>query len=89
MQIIIPRKVDKYLEKQGNGDPKGVRKIRTFLWNYLSIAENPTALPNCKKMESYENTWRWRVGQYRIIGEVKTQELTIKLVKISTREGAY
>lgn len=30
MQIIIPRKVDKFLEKQQQGDPKGIRKIRTF-----------------------------------------------------------
>lgn len=89
MRIIIPRKVDKYLEKQGNGDPKGVRKIRTFLWNYLSIAENPTALPNCKKMQSTENQWRWRVGNYRIVAEVISKELTIKIIEISTREGAY
>ncbi|TLD95402.1 type II toxin-antitoxin system RelE/ParE family toxin [Helicobacter jaachi] len=89
MQIIIPRKVDKFLEKQNKGDPKGVRKIRTFLWNQLSTAENPTTLPNCKKMQGTENIWRWRIGDYRIIAEIKNQELVIQVIKIAHRQEAY
>lgn len=88
MQIIIPRKVDKFLEKQQQGDPKGIRKIRTF-FNTLSLAENPTSLPNCKKMQGTENNWRWRVGDYRIIAEVKSQELVIQIIRIAHRQEVY
>lgn len=89
MKIIIPRKVDKYLKKQRNGDLKGISKVMQFLDSYLSKTENPTLLPNCKKMQGTENNWRWRVGNYRIIAEVKKVELIIFIIEISTRENAY
>lgn len=88
MQIIIPRKVDKFLEKQQQSDPKGIRKIRTFL-NTLSLAENPTSLPNCKKMQGTDNNWRWRVSDYRIIAKVKSQEFVIQIIRIAHRQEAY
>ena len=89
MQIILPRKIDKFLEKQSRGDPKGVRKMRTFLFEYLATAENPTTLPNCKKTQGTDNNWRWRVGDYRIIAKVKSQELVIQVIKIAHRQEAY
>lgn len=89
MQVILPRKVDKFLDKQGKGDPKSVRKIRTFLFKYLATAENPTSLPNCKKMQGTDNNWRWRVGDYRIIAEVKNKELVIQIIKIAHRQEVY
>lgn len=89
MTILIPNKVDKYLEKQQDGDPKGIRKVRKFLNEYLSTSDNPTMLKNCKKMQGYENTWRWRVDNYRIVAEVKYKELVIQIIEISTREDAY
>lgn len=63
--------------------------MRLFLDKTLSTAENPTLLPNCKKMQGYENIWRWRVGNYRIIAEVKSNELMIKIIEITSRENAY
>ena len=89
MQIIIPHKVEKYLEKQCKGDFKGITKVMQFLNFNLPNAENPTLLPNCKKMQGTENNWRWRVGNYRIVAEVKKAELVICIIEISTRENAY
>ena len=89
MQVVIPHKVDKYLKKQGKGDPIGIRKVRSFLGKHIETAENPTLLPNCKKMQGTENNWRWRVGNYRIVAEVKKAELVICIIEISTRENAY
>lgn len=89
MQVILIPKVDKYLEKQQKGDPLGIRKVRIFLGKHLETAQNPTLLPNCKKMQGTENIWRWRVGNYRIIAEVKSDKLIIKIIEITTREGAY
>jgi len=89
MQIIIPHKVDKFLQKQGRGDPRGIDRVTQFLEHYLAIAENHTALPNCKKMQGIENAWRWRVGDYRIIDEVKQLEIIIQIIKIAHRQEAY
>lgn len=49
MKIIIPSKVDKYLIKQGKGDPRGIDRVTQFIEHFLATAENPTSLPNCKK----------------------------------------
>ncbi len=88
MQVILSNSAEKFLDKQCNGDPKGIYKIRVFLAD-LSKEHNPTALSNCKKMQGSKDLWRWRVSSYRIIGRVKNAELLIEIIKISTREGAY
>lgn len=85
----MPYKVSKYLEKQSKGDIRGIDKVKQFLELYLATIQNPTLLPNCKKMQGTENIWRWRVGNYRIIAEVKSDEPIIKIIEIITREGAY
>ena len=89
MQVILPRKVDKYLIKQRMGDPRGIDRVAQFIEQYLATAENPTLLPNCKKMQDTDNKWRWRVGDYRIIAEVRSQELVIQVIKIAHRQEAY
>ena len=88
MQIILSNSAEKFLNKQCNGDPKGIYKVRSFLAD-LGDERNPTALPNCKKMQGSKDLWRWRVSNYRIIGRVKNAELLIEIIKISTREDAY
>lgn len=89
MKIIIPSKVDKYLIKQGKGDPRGIDRVTQFIEHFLATAENPTSLPNCKKMQGTDNNWRWRVGDYRIIAEVKSQELVIQIIRIAHRQEVY
>ena len=46
-------------------------------------------LPNCKKLQGYEKHYRWKVKDYRIIGIVENDILTIEIIKITTRENAY
>ena len=84
MKIIIPKSVDKYLSRQFKGDPKNIHLIRLF-----ATAENPTQLSNCKKLQGYEKHYRWKVKDYRIIGIVENDILTIEIIKITTRENAY
>ncbi|MWV63082.1 hypothetical protein DCO58_00745 [Helicobacter saguini] len=65
MEVALTKKVEKYLHKRSFGNAAGVFKVRDFLGR-LAEEPNPTLLSNCKKMQSMENTWRWRVGNYRI-----------------------
>lgn len=88
MQIITLKKVDKYLSKQYKGDPNGIHLVRLFLDKKLATADNPLSLPNCKKLVGYEKLWRWRVGSYRIIAEVTSNnELIIKIIEIDKKDG--
>lgn len=89
MKILIPHRIDKYLIRQSKGDKHGIAKVIQFLEHHLATATNPTSLPNCKKIQGSENNWRWRVGNYRIIAEIKQDELIIQIIDISTRENAY
>lgn len=89
MKIIIPKNVDKYLSKQFKGDPKNIHLIRLFLDTKLAKSDDPTRLPNCKKLQGYEKHYRWKIKDYRIIGIVENDILTIEIIKITTRENAY
>ncbi len=93
MRVVLSYKVDKYLNRQGRGDPKGILAVRRFLSDYLEPATDPTSLKNAKKLQGeYKglgNLWRWRVGHYRIIGDVKDGELVIEIIEISQRESVY
>ena len=55
----------------------------------LALAENPHPV-DCKALKGkHKGLHRVRLGDYRIIYEVKGTELVIVVVKIATRGGAY
>ena len=88
-KIALKRSVDEELTKISKSDPKIALKIRTFL-RELETRENPFATNNVEKMQGYGNRWRWRVGiHYRVIGLKQDEILTIEIIEISSREGAY
>ena len=88
-KIALKRSADKELAKISKSDPKVGLKIRTFL-RELEARQNPFATNNVEKMQGYENRWRWRVGiHYRVIGLKQDEILTIEIIEISSREGAY
>ena len=85
----LKRSADKELTKISKSDLKIALKIRTFL-RELETRENPFATNNVEKMQGYENRWRWRVGiHYRVIGLKQDEILTIEIIEILLREGAY
>lgn len=89
----MPNKLEKYLTKQYKGDKKGVMLIRLFI-DELEKAADPTTLKNAEKMQGadwkdYGNFYRWKVGDYRILGDVKSDVLEIHLIKIGQRENFY
>lgn len=54
----------------------------------LSKVDNPCLLKNAKHLIGYtDNRYRWRLGQYRIIGIVKNNEFKIiEIVKIDKKD---
>lgn len=92
MRVIISNKIEKYLIKQYKGDRDGIMLIRLFI-NTLENSDDPTKLKNAKKMQGawkdYGNFWRWKVGDYRILGEIKAEILEIHIIKIGQRENFY
>lgn len=43
----------------------------------------------CKKLKGYKNSWRIRIGDYRIIYEIEDKVLRILIVAIGNRKNIY
>jgi mRNA interferase RelE/StbE len=80
--IIIPKPVQKQLDDL----PKIERDRLTF--NIQLLADDPR--PNgVKKLKGYNAAYRIRVGDYRIIYNIKDRELIVLLLSVSHRKDAY
>jgi mRNA interferase RelE/StbE len=52
------------------------------------LAEDPRPR-GCKRLEGYENLYRLRVGDWRIIYAIEDEQLVILIVEIAPRGSAY
>lgn len=81
-RIIIHRKAEKML-KRLDGDI--LVRVRAAI---RELASEPR--PNgVKKLAGYENFFRIRVGDWRIIYAIEDDQLIVLVLEISTRGGAY
>jgi mRNA interferase RelE/StbE len=76
----------KDLDKLGS---KPRERILTFLNNRLVAQEDPRQLGKALAGKKYENQWRYRVGDYRIIAEIKFEVVIILVVQIGHRGDIY
>lgn len=57
---------------------------------YPQLKEEPHYGNNIKKLKSYNpDTWRYRIGNYRVFYEINNNEKTVYVIDISTRQNAY
>jgi mRNA interferase RelE/StbE len=80
--IIIHRKAEKIL-KRLDGETLG--RIRRAI---RSLANDPRPVV-VKKLAGYENLYRIRVGDWRVIYAIEEDRLIILVLEISPRGGAY
>lgn len=67
-------------------------KIRKKIENYVypQIKQNPHYGLNIKKLKNYSpETWRYRIGNYRIFYEIDEKEKLIIIVTIDSRQDCY
>ena len=81
-QIIIPQPVQKQLKSF-------TKEIQTRLISATQLLMANPHPSGVKKLKGYENLYRIRVGDYRIIYEVKAKELIILLLNYTHRKDAY
>lgn len=53
-----------------------------------ALAEDPRP-PGVEKLEGYDNYWRVRAGDYRIVYTVEDEVLTVTVVRIRDRKEVY
>jgi len=53
-----------------------------------ALAQSPRP-PGCRKLQGFENLWRIRIGDYRVIYQVFDEELVVDIVAVRHRSKAY
>lgn len=69
-------------------DPQVKRRIKDFLEERVAKLADPRSIGESLKGQLCE-FWKYRVGDYRIICEIKDKELIILAVKIGNRREVY
>ena len=69
-------------------DPAVRTRIREWIEANLVGCEDPRAKGRALE-GNLSNFWRYRVGDYRIIAQIRDAEVVILIVKIDKREDAY
>jgi mRNA interferase RelE/StbE len=60
-------------------------RMRTAI---LDLAENPRP-PGVLKMEGHQNQYRIRVGNHRIVYEIRDRQLVVSVVAVADRAQIY
>jgi mRNA interferase RelE/StbE len=84
-RVMYDKRADKQLEKMDGGIR---RLILAYINNKLDGIEDPRALGKGLTGDR-AGQWRYRVGDYRLLCEIKDSDLIIYLFKIANRRTAY
>jgi len=80
--VIVERQVEKALRRL----PKQVlARVDRLL---LSLADEPRPV-GCKKLRGYDNLYRLRAGDWRLIYAIEDDELVVLVIEIAPRGEAY
>ena len=70
-------------------DKQAQRRIRDFLELRLAGTEDPRQLGAALSGTRYHDLWPYRVGDYRIIAEIRDRDIRILIVRIAHRREVY
>jgi mRNA interferase RelE/StbE len=85
-KIKLSQEAEKQLARL---DHSTAKRIAKFLQQRIAPLENPRAVGLAMQGETYGELWRYRVGDYRIIVQIRDEELTILAVRIGPRREIY
>jgi mRNA interferase RelE/StbE len=81
-QVLIARSAEKQLKKL---PPQAQRKIAAVV---MSLGIDPRPYGS-KKLSGTMNSYRVRVGDYRVIYEIYEREIVVSVLKIGHRRDMY
>lgn len=70
-------------------DRAAAQRIVRFLQDRVSTRDNPRQLGEALVGKKYTGVWKYRVGDYRILAEIKDTALIILVVEVGNRREIY
>jgi len=64
-------------------------RITRFLRERVASAKDPRALGTALRGDEFGRFWKYRVGDYRIIGEIQDREVRVLIVRLGHRREVY
>jgi mRNA-degrading endonuclease RelE of RelBE toxin-antitoxin system len=83
-EIIMQKKCEKFMQKLEMANPKEHYRIHRFITQTLCCVDNPLKLHNCKAIVGSKYYYRWRLGDYRLIGDAE-QNGKIIIVRVESK----
>jgi mRNA interferase RelE/StbE len=81
-QVIIHRKAEKILKRLDGDTLERIRRV------IRGLANDPRP-DGVKKLTGFDNLYRIRVGDWRVIYAIEDDRLIVLVLEISPRGGAY
>jgi|APEBP8051073178_1049388.scaffolds.fasta_scaffold06045_5 mRNA interferase RelE/StbE len=85
-QIEVSDAAKKQLARMGRVEAK---RITTYLRTRISVLDNPRQLGDALQGARLGGLWRYRVGDYRVLVEIKDEIVTVLVVGIGHRGEVY
>jgi mRNA interferase RelE/StbE len=70
-------------------DKQIAKRITTFLVERVAALDDPRSIGEALKGSKLGDLWKYRVGDYRIIGNIEDGALLVLVVKIGNRREVY
>jgi len=70
-------------------DAQTARRILRFLHERVAPLDDPRAFGRALQTPRFGGYWRYRIGDYRVIAEIKDTELVIQVARAKHRSRAY
>ena len=83
--IEFAPRVEKDLRKIG---PQAARRILDYLRNRVAVLDDPRQLGQPLKGQ-FAELWRYRIGDYRVVCELRDEVLVVLVLRIGHRKAVY
>ena len=77
------------VKQLGKLDRPVALRIRTFLRERVAVMDDPRSTGEALKGSELGEFWKYRVGDWRLICEIKDQQILITVLSLGNRREVY
>jgi mRNA interferase RelE/StbE len=85
-QIEVSGAAKRQLAKMGRVEAK---RITVFLRTRIAMLDDPRQLGEALQGTRYAGLWRYRVGDYRVLADIRDEVVTVIVVGVGHRGEVY